>query len=483
MTTELPRIIQGGMGVAVSSWRLAQAVSRRGQLGVVSGTGIDTVVVRQLQLGDPGGHLRAAFDAFPVREIAQGIWDRYFVPGGKPADAPFKSKPIPTARMSRSLLDLIVVSNFAEVHLAKAGHSGPVGINLLEKIQLPNLASLFGAMLAGVGVVLMGAGIPRTIPAVLDHFAAGEAAELKLDVTGALPGEEFVTRFDPGRYLAPGVTTLHRPQFLAIVSSATLAMTLARKSIGRVDGFVVEGATAGGHNAPPRGGITLDAAGEPIYGPRDAPNLEQIRALGLPFWLAGSLGDPGKLQEAIALGARGIQVGTAFAFCEESGMESGLKQSVCNAIREGSAQVFTDPRASPTGFPFKVLRHPGTASEPEVCAAREPMCDLGYLRQAYREEDGTVGFRCPGEPLEDYLRKGGDAADAVGRKCVCNGLLATIGLPQVRHSGAVEPSLVTAGNDLEGIRTLLKADGAGYSADDVLDHLLGSGNERPVAAG
>jgi hypothetical protein len=66
---------------------------------------------------------------------------------------------------------------------------------------------------------------------------------------------------------------------------------------------------------------------------------------------------------------------------------------------------------------------------------------------------------------------------------VCNGLLATIGLPQVRHSGAVEPSLVTAGNDLEGIRTLLKADGAGYSADDVLDHLLGSGNERPVAAG
>lgn len=480
MAVELPRIIQGGMGVAVSSWRLARAVSRRGQLGVVSGTGIDTVVVRQLQLGDPGGHLRAAFDAFPVREIAQGIWDRYFVQGGKPAHAAFKAKPIPTLKMSRALLDLIVVSNFAEVHLAKAGHPGPVGINLLEKIQLPNLASLFGAMLAGVSVVLMGAGIPRAIPAVLDQFAAGEAAELKLDVTGALPGEEFVTRFDPARYLVPGVTRLQRPQFLAIVSSATLAMTLARKSLGRVDGFVVEGATAGGHNAPPRGGITLDAAGEPVYGPRDAPNLEQIRALGLPFWLGGSMGGAGMLQQAAALGARGVQVGTAFAFCEESGMEPALKRSACDAIREGRAQVFTDPRASPTGFPFKVLRHPGTASEAAVFAAREPVCDLGYLRQAYREQDGSVGFRCPGEPLEDYLRKGGTADEAVGRKCVCNGLLATVGLPQTRHDGSVEPALVTAGNDLESIRALLKPGRAGYSAADVLDHLLGDSSGQPA---
>ena len=34
----LPTIIQGGMGVAVSNWRLARAVARAGQLGVVYGT-------------------------------------------------------------------------------------------------------------------------------------------------------------------------------------------------------------------------------------------------------------------------------------------------------------------------------------------------------------------------------------------------------------------------------------------------------------
>ena len=32
-----PVIIQGGMGVGVSGWRLARAVAERGHLGVVSG--------------------------------------------------------------------------------------------------------------------------------------------------------------------------------------------------------------------------------------------------------------------------------------------------------------------------------------------------------------------------------------------------------------------------------------------------------------
>ncbi len=35
-----PLIIQGGMGIAVSNYHLAKAVSMAGQLGVVSGTAI-----------------------------------------------------------------------------------------------------------------------------------------------------------------------------------------------------------------------------------------------------------------------------------------------------------------------------------------------------------------------------------------------------------------------------------------------------------
>jgi nitronate monooxygenase len=472
MQVQLPRIIQGGMGVAVSSWRLARAVSLRGQLGVVSGTGIDTVVTRRLQLGDPGGDLRRAFEAFPVREIAMRIWDKYFIKGGKTPGAPFKSKPVPTIKMSRALLDLIVVSNFAEVYLAKAGHAGAVGINLLEKIQLPNLASLFGAMLAKVDYVLMGAGIPRSIPAILDHFARGEPAEMKLDVAGALPGDEFHTKFDPRRYLPNGPDALERPKFLAIVSSYTLALTLARKSSGKVDGFVVEGSTAGGHNAPPRGGMNLDANGEPIYGVRDTPDLEQIRTLGLPFWLGGSYGDSAKLEQALALGAQGIQVGTAFAFCDESGLAPGLKASVLRASIEGQLKVFTDPYASPTGFPFKVLQLEATLADPKVFADRERICDLGYLRQCYRQEDGAVGYRCPAEPLDDYLRKGGQEEGTVGRKCVCNGLVSAVEYGQIRHSGELEPPIVTVGDDVARIYQFLRPGQSTYSADDVIDSLL-----------
>ncbi len=40
MSKFLPLVIQGGMGVGVSNWRLARAVSSLGQLGVVSGAGV-----------------------------------------------------------------------------------------------------------------------------------------------------------------------------------------------------------------------------------------------------------------------------------------------------------------------------------------------------------------------------------------------------------------------------------------------------------
>ena len=86
---QFPRIIQGGMGVGVSNWRLAQAVSRLGQLGVVSGTALDSVFVRRLADGDQGGHMRRGLDAFPFPEMARRIWQEYFVPGGKAAGTPY----------------------------------------------------------------------------------------------------------------------------------------------------------------------------------------------------------------------------------------------------------------------------------------------------------------------------------------------------------------------------------------------------------
>lgn len=460
------------MGVAVSNWELARAVAVEGELGVVSGTALAMVLARRLQAGDPDGAMRRALGHFPFPAIAERVLAAHFVVGGKAPGAPFALAAMPAFPPSTALSELTVAAGFVEVFLAKEGHTGLVGINLLEKIQLPTLPTLFGAMLAGVDYVLMGAGIPRSIPGVLDRLAAGEPAEMKLDVAGALPGDDFTSRFDPQTFWREPGHTLRRPQFLPIVSSATLAMTLAKKSNGRVDGFVVEGDLAGGHNAPPRGAMVLDATGQPIYGPRDIPDLEKIRELGLPFWLAGSYARPEKLVEAKRLGAAGIQVGTAFAFCKESGIAPEWKNEVVRAIRAGLARVFTDPVASPTGFPFKVATVPGTLSEPEIYGVRERICDLGFLRQLYRKLDGSVGYRCAGEPVADFIRKGGELAETVGRMCLCNGLAATVGLGQMRE-GIIEPALVTAGNELVELARLFREGADSYTAADVLNYLRG----------
>jgi NAD(P)H-dependent flavin oxidoreductase YrpB (nitropropane dioxygenase family) len=475
-----PQIIQGGMGAGVSDWKLARAVSQTGQLGVVSGTALGAILARRLQTGDPDGQMRHALEKFPVPAVAAKILADYFIPGGKPAGAPFKLSPMPGLNSGPDFVALTVAANFAEVFLAKEGHDGLVGINFLEKIQFPTLPSIFGAMLAGVDYVLMGAGIPRAIPGVLDQLAHGETAKLKIDIEGGLPGEEFHSTFDPAAFCGGKALVLKRPLFLGIVASATLAMTLARKSSGQVNGFVVEGETAGGHNAPPRGVQQLSLDGEPVYGPRDVVDLEKIRELKLPFWLAGSYGAAGRLGEALALGAAGIQVGTAFAFCEESGIRADLKQQVFQLSREGKLRVFTDPLASPTGFPFKVVQLAGTLSDNRSLPPRVRLCDLGYLRRAFRKPDGTPGYRCPAEPVEDYVRKGGLLEETIGRECVCNGLVATIGLAQVDSGNVSGLPLVTAGNEVANVAQFLQPGRDSYTAAEVVRLLLGK-VEKSVA--
>jgi nitronate monooxygenase len=468
-----PILIQGGMGVAVSSWQLARAVARRDHLGVVSGTAIDVVLVRRLQQGDPGGHLRRALGEFPYQQMADRILKRYFIPGGKPVEAAFNATPVLPVQPKREQTELVVVANFVEVFLAKEGHSGRVGINFLEKIQPPTLASVYGAMLAEVDYVLMGAGIPRAIPGILHSLSNGESVSLPLNIVGAKPEDDFRVDFSPQDFTESEVPWLKRPKFLAIVASATLATMLARKADGRVDGFVVEGPTAGGHNAPPRGKPQLNQRGEPVYGKRDEVDLLVFRKLGLPFWLAGSYGLPEQVAHARSLGAAGVQVGTAFAFCDESGMDRDIKRRVIELARQNKLDVMTDPDASPTGFPFKVLRLDETASEPSVAKHRQRVCDLGFLRQGYRRDNGSIGWRCPGEQIKSYLRKGGDEADTVGRKCVCNGLMATIGMAQQRRDRGAEPPLVTCGNDVQSVTQFLPTDDAsGYTADDVIDRLM-----------
>ena len=467
---ELPRVIQGGMGAGVSNWMLARAVSLRGQLGVVSGTVIDTIFARRLQDGDPGGHLRRAMAHFPCPPVAEAALKRYFHPEGRAPGTPYKALPTYKQVVSVARQQLTMLASFVEVWLAREGHANPVGINLLTKVQMPNLATLYGAMLAGVDVVLMGAGIPREIPGALDALAIHRPAEIRFDVEGP-GGDTDVLTFEPGAHGVPTNTApLTRPKFYPIVSANSLATTLARKANGRVDGFVIEGPTAGGHNAPPRGTMQLSETGEPVYGDRDAVDLAKVRDLGLPFWLAGGTGSPAALRAALDAGAAGIQVGTLFAFADESGVTPDLKSRVLAGVNHGDVRVRTDPRASPTGYPFKLVEIAGEQAGFQD-AARARVCDLGYLRTAYRKADGGIGYRCPAEPVDAFVAKGGAPEATEGRRCLCNALLANIGQAQVRRQSDDELPLLTSGDDLMAMAPFLHGR-THYAAGEVLDYLL-----------
>ncbi|MHB1628670.1 MAG: nitronate monooxygenase [Bacilli bacterium] len=468
---EWPAIIQGGMGIAISHWPLARAVSLAGQLGVVSGTSIDTVLLRRLQDGDVGGHMRRALAASPWPDLAEQVISRYFRPDGRMPNQPYLRLPLWTLDSNRWQETLAMLGGFVEVWLAKSSHAGRVGINLLTKVALPNLAVLYGAMQANVDVVLMGAGIPREIPGALDRLAAHEPATLRCEVAGMPSAESPLIRFDPRSYASAPQAPLRRPAFFPIIASFSLALLMARKASGRIQGFVIEGPNAGGHNAPPRGPKRCDAAGQPVYDERDAVDLEAVAALGYPFWLAGGFGSPDALDAALAQGAAGIQVGTLFAYCAESGMTMDLKKKAVAAVRAGSVSVRTDPDASPTGYPFKVADIEGTLSAQARYEARERVCDLGYLREAYLSPMGEVGFRCAAEPVDAFVSKGGRVEDTAGRKCLCNGLMATAGFAQRQSSGTVESPIVTSGDAIGEIRGLLTSGNDSYSAQDVIDYL------------
>lgn len=182
------------------------------------------MLARRLQLGDPGGHARRALAHFPDPDVSARILHRYFVPGGIGEGTPFRPVPRLGLRPNRPRDELIAAANFVEVWLAKDGHSGAVGINYLEKIQLATPPAAYGAMLAGVDYVLMGAGIPSEIPALLDALAAGSPARLSVTVAQAKSAHSITL------HPLSAVAVPPRPRFLAVVSSAVLAMYLHRSA-------------------------------------------------------------------------------------------------------------------------------------------------------------------------------------------------------------------------------------------------------------
>lgn len=326
---------------------------------------------------------------------------------------------------------------------------------------MPHLFAIFGAMLAGVDFITMGAGIPDKIPAVIEAYSTGNPATYKIPVIGEKEGYQM--SFNPAEFFGKEIPQLKKPGFIPIIASNVLGIALKRAiPRGGIYGFVIEEPTAGGHNAPPRNKVD--------YGEKDIVDYHRIAELGLPFWIAGSYASPEKLAWAQSVGASGIQAGSIFALSRESGMQESIRKEIIKRAFNKNLSVRTDMRISPTGFPFKVVEIENTISNRDVYESRERVCDKGALVVLYRKPDGSIGYRCPSEPVEAYLKKGGKLEDTVGRGCICNGLLVKAGM---QLEGENEPAVITLGDDISFLSHLIQNEDDSYSATDALNYLFG----------
>ncbi len=455
-----PKIRLGGMGINISDWLLAKKISSLGQIGTVSGTALDRVLAILLQDGDKEGHIKRALDTFPFRENAKEVWKAYFVKNGIQKGTPYKPVPFFTVNPSHLLISLTICANYVFVWLSKEGHKNPVSINYLEKVSMPHIYAITGAMLAGIDEITMGAGIPLQIPKVINDIHNGNIVSYSIPVIGKKI-TNYEMKFDPKSFFKSNLPDLKKPKFIPIISSNLLAsLFMTKLPPESVYGFVIEEPTAGGHNAPPRNKVE--------YGNKDLVNYSEIAKLGLPFWIGGSYSSPEKLKWALSVGAKGIQVGSIFALCNESGMDYLTLKKVRKLGFKNELGVRTDMRVSPTGYPFKVAIVSETLSNENIYRSRKRICDQGCLRSLYEKSDGkNIGYRCSAEPENIYTFKGGDINDTIGRVCLCNGLLSACGLGSPN-----ELPIVTLGDDFSFLKELMVNEKDSYSAKKAVNYLL-----------
>lgn len=150
----------------------------------------------------------------------------------------------------------------------------------------------------------LGAARPEYTPYVPTRFE--DQARVLLDT--AVPAFSFIFGIPPREVLDEC-----RRKKIVTIGTATSPEEAAALEEAGVDAIVASGFEAGGHR-----GSFLRPAEESLTGTMSlVPRIVDI--VGVPVVAAGGIGDARGVVAALALGAEGIQMGTVFLACEESG--------------------------------------------------------------------------------------------------------------------------------------------------------------------
>ena len=167
---------------------------------------------------------------------------------------------------------------------------------------------------------------------------------------------------------------------IPVVASTALAKRMERCG---ADAVIAEGCESGGHV-----GETTTMA----LVPQVVDAVEKI-----PVIAAGGIGDGRGIAAAFMLGAKGVQMGTAFVAAKESQVHENYKQCIIKA-----KDIDTRVPGRTTGHPVRALRNQMTKEylkkEAEGASFEElELLTLGSLRRAVQEGDTRNGSMMAGQ--------------------------------------------------------------------------------------
>jgi nitronate monooxygenase len=169
-----------------------------------------------------------------------------------------------------------------------------------------------------------------------------------------------------------------------VIASATIVREAIWLEERGVDAVIAQGAEAGGH----RGMFLTDDVAE-------QPGLfallpQVVDAVQVPVIAAGGIGDGRGIAAAFALGAAGVQIGTAYLRCPESKVSAPARVALARASDESTVITNVMTGRPARGVANRVMREVGPIS-PDAPAFPHAATALAPLKAA-AEAQGKVDF-------------------------------------------------------------------------------------------
>src|SRR3984957_936898 len=182
----------------------------------------------------------------------------------------------------------------------------------------------------------------------------------------------------------PGLMARVKATGCKVISSATTVREAIWLEEHGVDAIIAQGAEAGGH----RGMFLTDNIAEQPGTFALVPQV--VDAVHVPVIAAGGIADGRGIAAAFALGAAGVQIGTAYLRCPESKVSAPARTALAQG-RDDSTVITNVMTGRPArGVANRAMREMGPIS-PDAPAFPHSAIALGPLRQA-AEKLGRVDF-------------------------------------------------------------------------------------------